>query len=356
MATKSRAAIFQGVGKPLLVDNIDYTDPAPDDALVRNFATGVCHSQLHTLHGHIKPPLPFLLGHESTAEVVQVGSNVTHVKPGDKVLVTWLPRNPKPGTGKLGSASSVQWKGEELNGHQGSPYTWSEHTMCNAEFLVKVPDDTPNDVTSIIGCAVMTGAGCVTNSLDVQKGESAAVYGVGGVGLSAVAALAVREADPIIAVDLDDEKLEFAKNFGANVLINARNEDPVQKIIELTGGGADYAIDAIGAGVTTGQIIESVRASQWDGQPGGIAAIIGAGTGVAEISTRAMLQGERTLLGTLGGSCVPDTDFRMFLRWYKEGQLDLDAMVSERHSLDDINKATKRLEEGKVFGRSIVVF
>ena len=352
----SRAVIFEELGKPLRVEQVDYSDPAPDDVLVRNFASGICHSQLHALHGHTKPVLPGLLGHESTGEIVSVGANVTHVTPGDKVLVTWLPRDPVPGQGIRGSDSSVKWNGEELNGHERTPTTWSEHTLCNSDFVVKVPEDTPNEVTSIVGCAVMTGAGCVTNSLNVQAGESCAVFGVGGVGLTSIAALAIRDASPIIAVDLSDEKLDFAKQFGATVLINARETDPVAKILEITDGGCDYAIDAIGAGVTTGQIIESVRRSQWDGQRGGIAAIIGAGTGTAEISTRAMLQGERTLLGTLGGSCKPEVDFPEFLRWYREGALDLDALVTERHAIDDINEAVKRLEDGEVFGRSILVF
>ena len=178
------------------------------------------------------------------------------------MLVGWLPRNPQPGAGRTLSTAPVLWNGEDLNGHPGI-YTWSEHTLANAEFMLKVPDDTPNEVTSIIGCAVMTGSGAVTNSLDVQKGESCAVFGVGGVGLCAIAALAVREADPIIAVDLSNEKLDFAKQFGANVLINAREVDPVEEILKITDGGADYAIDAIGAPETTGQIIESVKRSQW---------------------------------------------------------------------------------------------
>ena len=223
---QSRAVIFAEMGKPLLVEQVDYDDEvAPGHALVRNFASGVCHSQLHALHGHTNPTLPMVLGHESTGEVVAVGDGVDHVAPGDKVLVGWLPRNPQPGAGRTVSSAPVRWRGEDLNGHAGI-FTWSEHTVANAEFVLKVPNDTPNEVTSIIGCAVMTGSGAVTNSLNVQKGESCAVYGVGGVGLCAIAALAVREADTIIAVDLSDEKLEFAKHFGANVLINARRGQP----------------------------------------------------------------------------------------------------------------------------------
>ena len=353
---QSRAVIFAEMGTPLLVERVEYDDEiAPGHALVRNFASGVCHSQLHALHGHTNPVLPGVLGHESTGEVVAVGDGVEHVAPGDKVLVGWLPRNPRPGAGRTVSTAPVRWRGEDLHGHAGI-YTWSEHTLANAEFVLKVPDSTPNEVTSIIGCAVMTGSGCVTNSLDVQRGESCAVYGAGGVGLCAIAAAAVREADPIIAVDLSDEKLEFARQFGANVTINASEIDPVEEIRSITGGGADYAIDAIGAPVTTSQIIESVRASQWDGRRGGVAAIIGAGVGRQEISTRAMLQGERTLIGTLGGSCVPERDFPEFLRWYHEGQLDLDALVTERHPLDGINEAVGRLERGEVFGRSILTF
>ena len=189
---QSKAAIFTEPGQPLVVEDVEYGEPGPGEVLVRNFASGICHSQLHQMHGPRAVPGPFMLGHEATGEVVATGEGVNHVAPGDTIFLTWIPRDAAPGDGQPPPLTGeIRWRGENI---ARGIYCWSEHTLARHEFVVRVPDDVARDVTSIIGCAVMTGAGAVLNTANVQRGQSAAVFGVGGVGLSAIAALAVREA------------------------------------------------------------------------------------------------------------------------------------------------------------------
>ena len=352
---RSRAAIFRSTEEPILVEEVELGDPAPGDVLVQMTATGVCHSDLHYLRGYREITRPTLMGHEGTGEVVAVGEGVAHVAPGDRIITALVPRDGDP-TGKStpSSASSVRWRGEELDGHQNSIYTWAEHALLNADYVVKVPPQTPPDVAAPLGCGVVTGAGTVLNALDAQPGRSAAVFGVGGVGLSAIAALRVRECEPIIAIDLSDEKLEFARRFGATEVVNASDGDPIARIRELSGGGVDYAIDAIGARGTTEQIVRAVMQRR-GAQRGGVAAMLATGNTV-RVPTGEMVTGQKTLIGVLLGSAVPERDVPELLRWHREGIFDLDALVTERYALDEINEATSRLGSGKVFGRGIVVF
>ena len=363
---RSRAAIFLEPGKPLVVDEVEYPDqPGPGEVLVRNFASGICHSQLHQMHGPRAITGPVLLGHEATSEVVAVGPGVTHVKPGDMAFVTWIARDAQPGEGMPKPPESpVLWRGQNV---VRNVFTWAEHTLARESLVVKAPADVPRDVSSVIGCAVMTGSGAVINTADVQRGQSAAVFGVGGVGMSAIVALAVREADPIIAVDLSDEKLEFAKKFGATVTINAAQTDPVEEIARITGpgttdlmgkprSGLDFAFDCIGKEITIRQILEAVRPADISINRGGMAVLVGVPDGDATINALDLLRGEKFLTSSYGGSCRPDRDFPEFARWVKEGQLDLDALVTERIKLDDINEGCERLRTGKVFGRSIIEF
>ena len=361
----SRAAVFMKVGEPLVVEELRYPDPGPNEVLVKNYASGICHSQLHQMFGTLAQPGPVLLGHEATGIVEAAGANVTHVKEGDKVFVTWVPRNAKPGDGMPGTVTPIGFRDTEI---AASIYTWSEHTLAPQEFVVKADEDIDNSVTSIIGCAVMTGAGAVINTADVQKGESVAIFGIGGVGMSAVAAAASREAHPIIAIDLDGEKLEFAKKFGATHTINASEGDPVAAIAELTGtgeigflgtatSGLDYAFDCIGVKQTIAQICAAVRPAEWGGvSEGGTAVLVGVPDGEATINALDMLIGAKALKASIGGSSVPEHDFPEFVRWYKEGILDLDTLVTKRWKLDDINEAVDELRGGKVFGRSILEF
>jgi Zn-dependent alcohol dehydrogenase len=199
----------------------------------------------------------------------------------------------------------------------------------------------------------------------VKKGQSVAIFGVGGVGLSAIAAAKVVEADPVIAVDLDEDKLEFAKKFGATHGVNASQGNPIEAIRDITrkhiGGGAevfgaDYVFDCIGVRQTMEQILPAARNGILGAQTGGTAVLVGVPMTEATLDARDLLINEKKYIGSIGGSCRPDRDFSMFLRWYAEGDLDLDALVTRRFKIDEINEAVHALEQGHIAGRAILEF
>ena len=366
MPTDARVVVVpEGEDRPTLrVDHVRLPDPGPNQVVVKQFASGICHSQLHQMH---RPRTgPVVLGHESTGIVVAKGSNVSHVKEGDRVMVTWVPRD---GENTNRRPDPVELELEDGSvARTGNVFTWADNTIADEQYVVAMPNDVRTDVTAIIGCAVMTGAGAVYHTAAVKKGESVAVFGVGGVGLSAITAAAVIGADPIIAVDLDEEKLRFAQKFGATVGVNASQGDPIEKIRELTRrsgefdmlgnpvAGADFAFDCIGVRKTMEQILPAVRPGVLGRSTGGTAVLVGVPTTMVEIDPRDLLINEKKYIGSIGGSCRPDRDFPMFIRWYKEGALDLDALVTQRFALDQINEATDALEGGKISGRSILEF
>lgn len=347
---KTRAAVHVQHGKPMVVEEIELPDPGPEQVIVRQFASGICHSQLHQLH-NAASRTPLLLGHESTGVVVAKGGAVTHVKEGDRVMVTWIPRAAEPGMPRP-RPSTVKFRGEDVS---AGAFTWAETTIADQQLVVKMADDVATDVTAIIGCAVMTGCGAALNTARVQKGDSVAVFGVGGVGLCIVQACANVGADPIIAVDLSEEKLAFARKFGATAGINAATEDPVTKVRELTEGGADFAFDAIGVPKTMEQVLPAVRPGAGGLREGGTAVLVGVPQTTATLNMRDLFSA-RTYKGTIGGSSRPDVDFPMYVQWFKEGKLPLDLLVTERFKLDEINEACSMLEKGLIAGRSILVF
>ncbi len=353
---KTRAAILPQAGRRLLVDEIEIPDPAEGEVLVRNLASGVCHSQLHQMRAPQPHDRPLLMGHEATSEVVAVGPGVTHVQLGQRVLLTWHRRNAQPGDGPPPPVPAARWQGQPVADEFDGIYTWSGHSLVRHEYVVPIPDDLPADVASIVGCAVMTGAGAVINTADVPAGSAAVVIGAGGVGLSAIAALAVRAAAPVIAVDLDDAKLDFALRFGATDGVNAREDDATARVRELSGGGVDFAFDCIGHAATIAQALAMARPGDWTLSRGGMAVLVGWPTGEASIDALDLVIGEKQLSGSAGGSARPERDFPLFLQWYRDGRLDLDALVSERWPLDQIGEATDRLAAGRVGGRSVIMF
>jgi Zn-dependent alcohol dehydrogenase len=217
--------------------------------------------------------------------------------------------------------------------------------------------DVPTDVTAIVGCAVMTGAGAIINTLRVRPGEPVAVFGAGGIGLCAIAAAAIVDAYPIIAVDVTKEKLAFAQRFGATYTVNARETDPVKAIQELTGNGAHYAIDAIGLPQTQEQVLRAVRMGHSGYTKGGTALLVGiTPPGARAIIDTSLFIGNRSFRRTSGGDCRPDRDFPLFIRWYREGKLKLDDLVTNRYTLEQINAAVDDLEHGRILGRGILTF
>ena len=366
MPTPARVIFLPEADEPLAIERVDLPDPSDFQVVVRQYASGICHSQLHQMHNPRNGDQ--ILGHEATGEVIKVGSQVTNVQAGDVVFVTWVPRNAETATREVDPVVL-----ERPNGRTATTrnvFTWADTTIADEKYVVKVPQDTRRDVTSIIGCAVLTGSGAVYNTAAVREGQSVAIFGVGGVGLSAVVAASVVKADPIIAVDLDEEKLEFAKKFGATIGVNASAGDAIEQIHALTqtGGmtsfgepvsGVDFAFDCIGREVTMGQILRAIRPGILGAETGGTAVLVGvpqSGVSFSETDMRGLLINEKKYIGSIGGSCRPDRDFPMFIAWADDGALDLDAMVTERFKIGQINEATAALEQGEIFGRAIMEF
>jgi Zn-dependent alcohol dehydrogenase len=348
---KSKAAIQVEAGGPLVVEEIDIPHPDPNQVIVRNFASGVCYSQVHQLRNP-GLPRPMALGHEGSGIITEVGKEVTHVKEGDHVISTWVSRLPIRGL-PVSSPTGATFRGQPVIA-DGDVYTWSEYMVTSADKVVPISPSDPTDISCLIGCAVLTGAGAVLHTAKVRRGQSVAVFGAGGVGLSAISAAAIAGADPIIAVDLVDRKLQFAREFGATHGVNASFTDPTQEIWAINSGGVDCAIDAVGAPATTLQILESVR----QGGPradnlGGMAVLVGISVAEVPVNLNTILLYQRQYCGSLGAT-DPDTDFPLFLNWVREGKFPLEKMVTNRYSLENIQEARAALEEGQVLGRAIV--
>ena len=348
---KSKAAIHLEHGHPLVVDEIELADPSADQVLVKLYSSGVCHSQLHQMHNP-EFERPMILGHEGAGVVVKTGQDVDHVEEGDLAIVTWVPRLPISGRWAP-TAAGITYREEVVN---AATYTWGEDALVWSGYVVKIPDDSPKDLSCIVGCAVLTGAGAVLHTAKVRPQDSVAIYGVGGVGMSALAMASLLEAYPLIAVDISDEKLEFAKEFGATHTVNATKTDPIEAIIEITGGGADFAFDAIGLRITNEQILPSTRG----GGPGadnhgGMAVMIGMPGPEMTLKPGDFFYHQRTYRSSLGAT-YPDRDFNMYLRLYEEGKFPLDKLVTTRYSLDDINEACNSLEAGEIRGRAIIEY
>jgi Zn-dependent alcohol dehydrogenase len=359
MPTKTPAAIYIETGKPMVIDDIDLPDPGPTQVLIKQFATGVCHSQLHELD-RPTPNLPLVLGHESTGIVTAAGKEVTHVKEGDHVMVTWVPRQPG---GRAPIVAKVGYKGDEVK--FGAPanvgtFTWCGDVVVDEQMVLPLDKKADVNATAPVGCAVMTGVGAAINAAQVRPGDSVAVIGVGGVGLSVVAGAAIAGGYPIIAVDLTDEKTEFAKQFGATHGVNASKGDAVAQVRELMGGGfgagVDHAFDAIGAKITMEQCIDMARARRPGEREGGQGIVVGVPHGEPPTPAMFNLFGGKVYRGAPGGCSIPDRDFPMMIRWFLEGRLPLDKMVTKEYTLEQINEACDDLRAGKIAGRSIVKF
>jgi Zn-dependent alcohol dehydrogenase len=365
MPTAARVVVLPKEFGPMRIEEIELPDPVGHEVVIKEFASGICHSQLHTIHN--PRPTDVVLGHEATGEIIAVGDDVTNVKPGQKVLITFQPRNLRTTSRMPGMAQVVLADGGKAK--SSNVFTWATHTICDDQYVIPVPDDTPMDVTAPVGCAVLTGAGAVMRAAEVQPGQSVAIWGVGGVGLNAVAAARMSEANPIVAVDLDEEKLALATRFGATHVVNAAKTDPVAAIRELTPGpegtfgfrgmpiaGVDFAFDVVAKPQSFSQAFAATRNSRNAVHSGGTTVVVGVPMESFELPAIEMLMNEKQVLGTIGGTAVPEEDIPTFIDWFKNGDLDLDALVTSRVGLDEINEACQMLDDGKILGRSIIEF
>jgi len=364
MPTQARVVVLPQEPGPMRIEELELPDPTGHQVVVKEFASGICHSQLHTIHQPRKTDV--VLGHEATGQVVAVGDEVAHVTVGDNVLLTFQPRDlrttdrmPEMATAELADGNRAQSQ---------NIFTWATHTIADDQYVIPLAADAPTDVTSIVGCAVLTGAGAVLRAAEVAPGQSVAIWGVGGVGLNAVAAARMAGADPIIAVDVDEEKLELARRFGATHLIDGSQVDPVKAIRALTPAvvghgfrgmpiaGVDFAFDVVARPETFLQAFRATRNGRNAVHGGGTTVVVGVPMANFELPAGEMLMNERRIMGTVGGTAVPEEDIPTFVEWHRNGDLDLDALVTSRVGLDEINEACQMLDEGKVLGRSIIEF
>jgi Zn-dependent alcohol dehydrogenase len=357
---KTKAAVYVEFGKPMVIDDIDLPGPGPTQVQVKLFASGICHSQLHQL-GRPNSPVPMVLGHEATGRVTGVGRDVTSVQEGDHVMMGIVQRNILDPVQPV--VARVTHRGKDVT--FGGPayigmYTWCEDTVVDQQMLVKLDKDVATDVTCIVGCAVLAGCGAALNAAQVRAGQSVAVFGGGGVGLSIVQACANSGAAPIIVVDLSDDKLEFARQFGATVGINATREDPVARIREIMGGtplsGVDFAFDAIGVAKTTEQVIQAARGRQIWEREGGTAVVVGVPHGEPAKPDMYMIATGKVFRGAPGGIGWPERDYPRYIQWYREGKLPLDLLVSKRYTLDQVNEGVEALAHGQIAGRAIIQY
>ena len=356
-----RAAVLREVGAPLRIEEVEVEGPRAGEVAVRLVASGVCHSDLHTIDGSFPWPLPAIFGHEGAGVVEAVGSGVTNVAPGDHVILTWLPycgacRMCSRGRPNLCERQGWSDAGTMMDGtvrfhgsggpvHHCTASSFAERTVVAAQTCVPVAPDLDLVELSLFGCAVMTGIGAVLNSARVREGESVAVIGCGGVGLNVVQGARIAGAGRIVAIDRVASKLALARELGATDAIDASVADPV----EALAGGVDHVFEAIGRPAT----IE--LATRLTG-PGGQAVLIGmapAGA-TASFAPLDLTLGERVIRGSWYGGVVPDRDFPRLLELYRDGALRIDPLV-RRIGLEDLNGAFDLIRSGDAV-RSVIVY
>lgn len=339
------AAILEKTGKPLSICS-GVTPPQLErgQVLVHVAFSGVCHSQLMEARGERGEDrfLPHLLGHEGTGRVEAIGEGVTKVKPGDWVVLGWI-----KGEGLDAGGAKYMHAGRQINA--GGVTTFNEKAVVAENRLVLLPQGIPLDVGVLFGCALPTGAGIVTNTIKPQKGTRLAVFGLGGIGLSALMATQLYECGSVIAIDLNPEKLALAKEFGASHTIDARHEDVLKRIREITGGtGLDYAVEATGQTSMIEQAFDAVR------RGGGLCIFASHPAHGSRISIDPfeLISGKR-IQGSWGGDCRPDKDIPRFAELYRNGRLPLERLITKRYRLEDINEALDDLEAKRV-GRPLL--
>lgn len=359
-----KAAVLREVGKPLQIENVQINKPGPHEVLIRTVAAGVCHSDLHFLEGKYPYPLPAILGHESAGVVEQVGSEVRTVKPGDHVvtcLSAYCGHCEHCLTGHLSRCMSpeTQRQAEEEQRLKAADdaamfqflnlSSFAEQMLIHEHACTPIRKDMPLDLAALIGCSVTTGVGAVIHTSSVRPGETVAVVGCGGIGLSAINGAAIAGAGRIIAIDAIGSKLNLAKEFGATDVINAKDGDPVQQVLDLTGGGVHHSFEAVGLKQTAEQSFKMLG-------KGGTANIIGMiPVGVhIELHGAEFLQEKRIQGSNMGSNRFP-VDMPRYVDFYMNGKLKLDQMISRRIKLEDVNEAFEELKKGEI-ARSVIMF
>jgi S-(hydroxymethyl)glutathione dehydrogenase / alcohol dehydrogenase len=358
-----RAAVQRQTGDELLeiVDGIETVSLGDTDVRVEIKATGVCHSDVHAMKGDLPQGVPFVPGHEGAGVITEVGSDVHNLAVGDHVIVAWSPpcgrcvacvEQKQPHLCvmiQFAVAGSPRFKegDTDLFGMAGFG-TFAEESVVPQEGAIKIDDDVPFEIASLIGCGVSTGVGAAINTAKVAPGSKVVVFGCGGVGIAAIQGAHVAGASVIVAVDLNDDKLELAKTFGATH--GCKPDDLAALQAELTGDGFDYAFEAIGLPVTMRAAYDAVRR-------GGTACVIGVGAMDKEVSFNGfeIFFSEKNFMGSYYGSVDVRSDFHRLLSLWKSGQLNLDGMITNRMKIDEINDAFDIMRKGEAI-RTVITF
>jgi Zn-dependent alcohol dehydrogenase len=346
---------------PMTIEDVSIDGPKDDEVLVQVRATGACHSDYHVIDGSWNGPgfpFPVILGHEAAGVVEQVGADVSTVKPGDHVILSFAPNcgrcrmctigqphlcsgmRSAPGTFPDGTRRHRK-ANQEINCFGRGMSSFAEYSVVHQSAAIKITPDMPMQGAALIGCAVMTGVGAVLNTARVEPGSSVAVFATGGVGLSVVQGAVLANASKIIAIDVLDNKLDYASTVGATHTINSRTQDPLALIREITDGqGVDYAFDAIGDSRVSRACYDAVRR-------GGTAVIVGMAPTGSEISIPSSIAGEEKIVkGCFYGSSRPAVDFPRLVDFYLRGVLPLDRMITHTYPLAEINAAFDALGRG----------
>lgn len=364
MAINFKGAVFPALGQDGVWTDLTMDEPGPGEVLVRVMATGVCHTDSITRDGDLPMPLPGVLGHEGAGVVEKVGEGVTSVQVGDHVVMGWpfcgecdhcLAGQPRYcdrlvpalfGGARLngpheGKSAYSKANGESIHGHFFGQSSFATYSLALAEALVKIDKDVPFEIAGPLACGITTGAGAVFHTAKPQPGDTMVIYGAGAVGLAAVMAAVNSPVTKIIVVDLNDERLEMAKKFGASHTINARNEDPVARVKEICGRPATFAIECTGVIKVVEQAVESV------GMLGTCILIGGAPAGAGfHVDHLGALFG-KSIVGTLGGSGRGHILIPTLLNLWKAGRFPIEQLM-KTYSFEEFNQAMKDGSAGKV--------
>jgi NDMA-dependent alcohol dehydrogenase len=362
-----KAAVLYQYGQPLVVEDVELDEPRQGEVLVKVGAAGICRSDRHFMHGHAHIRLPAVLGHEGAGTVERVGPGVTLVKPGDQVILSFVPacgrcRSCLEGRSNLCDLHMATGptmldgtcrlhKGSQSIHHMGKVACFAEYAVVPETGCIPIKASLPMDKAAMIGCCVPTGVGAALFSAKVRAGSTVAVVGCGGVGLNVIMGARLASAAQIIAVDIREGQLEFAMKFGATHTVNAADRDPVARVKELTGGrGADYTFEVFGSA-------ETVKAAYDMCGKSGTVTVVGISPvgDEAPINAVDLVRNEKTLRGTYYGSAHCRVDMPMLVDLYLAGKLNLDDLVVRHYALDQVNEAYGDMDRGEV-GRGAIMF
>ncbi len=373
---KMRAAVLRKIGmdqpyaesRPLKIEEVDLDSPGPNEVLIQIKAAGLCHSDLVAIDGERAKPVPIVLGHEAAGIVVELGSGVDAVAVGDHVVPSYvascgrcdmcregrpalcIPATKANAEGTLIGGSKRLHKNGEMLFHHSGVAAFAEYAVVSQNAVIKIDKSIPFDHAALFGCAVATGVGSVINTANIKPGDSVAVVGLGGVGLSALLAAGMAGAGRIIAVDVNDDKLQLARQLGAHLSFNATSASCVEDLRSATGGGVHIAIETAGAAKALDLAFKITRrggSTVAAGMPGPDASIT--------LPHLCLANEERTIKGSYMGSCVPSRDIPRYIDLFRNGKLPIDRLTSHKIGFEELNEAFDRMVEGSAVRQILVL-